>query len=615
MEEALAKAKAIAAKLALGVTGTTPTGELGKRKSRWDEDHSAIMGAGLGAMKKKKVYIPVNQHPDVNFLGLLIGPRGKTQKEMQERTGAKILVRGKGSQKEGMSSGHPDDDDELHVSIEGPHDSVEKALAEVEEILFNPEQALRLKNEQLKNLAELSGPGGMINTPQSTGMRDHYGNPMTLDENSLEVKVPNNLVGLIIGKGGEHIQKLQAQTGAHVQIAKESDMLPGDTHRSIMLRGETDAVAEAKRRIDDVINERMQPMQSKQSTVQQNTKKELDNYSFILRIPVPNDKVGVVIGRGGITIKMIQEKTRAHVQVPTGPDEDNQEVRTLSVGADSREAAEAAQMEIFMVLQQQQMQANAPAANSVLLQVPDDKVGVIIGRQGSTIKDIQSRTQCRIQIPPHADPGTNPPIRTVSIQGAPEQQFMAKFEIETLLGLMPGMDNRSYGGSMPSMQWGASSYAPQAPMYMTGYGQQSAPSHTDSYYGYNQTTAVTPPVETPPTDPTAYYADFWQYAAYYGEAAARAYYTTWSPPEGTPPPEGVVVPPPPPPMDSTEGTATTEGTTEQSVEQNAEEIAAAWENYHKQMAEQSGAVSQSAEEVVQEAVTDDMNGQVSQSDE
>ena len=33
-------------------------------------------------------------------------------------------------------------------------------------------------------------------------------------------------------------------------------------------------------------------------------------------------------------------------------------------------------------------------------------------------------------------------------------------------------------------------------------------------------------------DPTAYYPDFWNYAAYYGEAAARQYYTTWSPPEG-----------------------------------------------------------------------------------
>lgn len=45
-----------------------------------------------------------------------------------------------------------------------------------------------------------------------------------------------------------------------------------------------------------------------------------------------------------------------------------------------------------------------------------------------------------------------------------------------------------------------------------------------------------------PTDPAAYYTDFWLYASYYGEAAARLYYTQWSPPEGTLPPAGTVLP-------------------------------------------------------------------------
>ena len=45
-----------------------------------------------------------------------------------------------------------------------------------------------------------------------------------------------------------------------------------------------------------------------------------------------------------------------------------------------------------------------------------------------------------------------------------------------------------------------------------------------------------------PTDPTAYYTDFWLYASYFGEAAARIYYTQWSPPEGTQPPLGTILP-------------------------------------------------------------------------
>ena len=116
---------------------------LGKRKNRWEDD--PLQAFGLGLVKRKKIYIPSKQYPDVNFLGLLIGPRGATQKKLQEQTGAKIIIRGKGAQRDGASGGvpHPDDDDDMHVSIEGTEDAVERAVAEVEQILFNPEQVSR----------------------------------------------------------------------------------------------------------------------------------------------------------------------------------------------------------------------------------------------------------------------------------------------------------------------------------------------------------------------------------------------------------------------------------------------------------------------------------------
>jgi len=48
-----------------------------------------------------KVHIPQDEHPDINFMGLLIGPRGRTLKQMEKDTGAKIMIRGQGSVKEG----------------------------------------------------------------------------------------------------------------------------------------------------------------------------------------------------------------------------------------------------------------------------------------------------------------------------------------------------------------------------------------------------------------------------------------------------------------------------------------------------------------------------------
>lgn len=68
---------------------------------------------------------------------------------MEDESGAKILIRGKGSSKD--PSGDPDDEDELHVLITADTDeAIAKAQSAVEDILFNPQQAMKLKQEQLR---------------------------------------------------------------------------------------------------------------------------------------------------------------------------------------------------------------------------------------------------------------------------------------------------------------------------------------------------------------------------------------------------------------------------------------------------------------------------------
>lgn len=389
----------------------------------------------MGSIQRKKIYIPVREHPDINFLGiiinmllllrecrkshtifscdwvtflgLIIGPKGASQKQMSESTGAKILIRGRGAQKDGSSSntGHPDDEDELHVYLEGSDDAVRKATVEIER-LFNPEYANRIKQQQLGSVGN-----------SSAGQDSVYG-PGSGDAYQIELRVPNNMVGLIIGKGGENIVRIQSQLGVHAQIAKEHEMLPGETLRSIVLKGTPSNVNEAKSRIDEIIAGQI----AKNSGVSLNREggreggnapRDLD-HAFVVKLPVPNDKVGIIIGRGGMTIKGIQERTRSHVQIPLAPDEDNPQVRTLSVGGDTKEAVDSAQMEIFMCLQTHaQQSAQNSATNALMMLVPDDKVGIIIGKGGATIKDIQNRLRVKVQIPPGPDAGSMPPMRTV----------------------------------------------------------------------------------------------------------------------------------------------------------------------------------------------------------
>eukprot|EP00979_Chaetoceros_neogracilis_P016901 scaffold10163_cov270-Chaetoceros_neogracile.AAC.9 len=114
--------------------------------------------------RTKKVYIPVEDHPTYNFIGLIIGPRGKTQKEMEGKTGCKIAIRGKGSVKEG-ARGRRDgklmegDNEPLHVVVTGDNqENVDKAAQMVTDMLIVIDDDKNVhKQAQLRELALLNG--------------------------------------------------------------------------------------------------------------------------------------------------------------------------------------------------------------------------------------------------------------------------------------------------------------------------------------------------------------------------------------------------------------------------------------------------------------------------
>lgn len=156
----------------------------GKRKNtravRWRERYSAerqdileeLMSMNPATRKSgffkrkrsKKIRIPVEAHPTYNFIGLIIGPRGKTQKELEAKTGCKIAIRGRGSVKEG-ARGRRDgkmmegDNEPLHVVITGDDQkSVDAATDMIEQMLVVIDDEKNVhKQQQLRELALLNG--------------------------------------------------------------------------------------------------------------------------------------------------------------------------------------------------------------------------------------------------------------------------------------------------------------------------------------------------------------------------------------------------------------------------------------------------------------------------
>jgi len=112
--------------------------------------------------KIRKIFIPYKEYPDANFIGLIIGPRGNTQKRMQEETNTRIAIRGKGSVKEGAARAQKyssSEDEDLHVLIVGDRqEDVDKAAEMIEKLLIPVDEDLNEhKKAQLRELALING--------------------------------------------------------------------------------------------------------------------------------------------------------------------------------------------------------------------------------------------------------------------------------------------------------------------------------------------------------------------------------------------------------------------------------------------------------------------------
>eukprot|EP00005_Dracoamoeba_jomungandri_P010833 CAMPEP_0174275300 /NCGR_PEP_ID=MMETSP0439-20130205/59750_1 /TAXON_ID=0 /ORGANISM="Stereomyxa ramosa, Strain Chinc5" /LENGTH=349 /DNA_ID=CAMNT_0015367391 /DNA_START=282 /DNA_END=1331 /DNA_ORIENTATION=+ len=113
----------------------------------------------ISVKKTKKILIPVDKYPDYNFIGLIIGPRGDTHKQLERESGAKISIRGKGSQKDGQFGKNPGDDEELHVLVTADTDKqLEKAAFLVRKLLVPMDDEVNEhKQLQLRKLADYNG--------------------------------------------------------------------------------------------------------------------------------------------------------------------------------------------------------------------------------------------------------------------------------------------------------------------------------------------------------------------------------------------------------------------------------------------------------------------------
>ncbi|KAM4634739.1 far upstream element-binding protein 3 isoform 2-T2 [Polymixia lowei] len=229
-----------------------------------------------------------------------------------------------------------------------------------------------------------------------------------------DFKVPDKLVGFIIGKGGEQISRIQLESGCKIQIAADSG---GMVDRPCTLTGSPENIEQAKRLLSEIVE---------QCRYGPGFHSDMDGNSAIQQILIPASKVGLVIGKGGETIKQLQERTGVQMimiqddPMPTGAD------KPLRITGDPYKVQQARELVVKLIRDKDQGEfrvgrgefGSKIGGNSLDVAVPRFAVGIIIGRNGEMIKKIQNDAGVRIQF--KQDDGVSSD-RIAQVMGQPNQ--------------------------------------------------------------------------------------------------------------------------------------------------------------------------------------------------
>ena len=213
---------------------------------------------------------------------------------------------------------------------------------------------------------------------------------------------------------------------------------------------------------------------------------------------VPDKTVGLIIGRGGETIKDLQERSGCHVNI-VGENKSVNGLRPVNLIGDDRATAAAKELILEIVESDnrnsntnqvapqrdrgyenynQQRSGSGSAAGAAggrdyiekTIKVPSEAVGMIIGKGGETIKDMQRTTGCKINVNQPKPPDVT---RNIDLAGTSRSMAEAERVIWEKVDTVRQRDaaaGRSHGGGRDAGQYDGYSQPQQQPA-VPGYGQ------------------------------------------------------------------------------------------------------------------------------------------------
>ena len=201
-----------------------------------------------------------------------------------------------------------------------------------------------------------------------------------------DMLVPAHRAGLIIGHHGESLKRIEKLSQCTIQFDCADD------------------VEEAKRLVLEKVDD------------------NLSRYPSV-QMMIPQGRVGLIIGRGGETIRELQERSGARITVqPESQVDPFAAERSVTLCGDDESIQRAKDMIHEMLTGQSRggfPGVSGRSGNTVTISIPESSVGAVIGRRADTLRTLQNMSGCKINVETASAPGSG--VRNVHLNGAPEQ--------------------------------------------------------------------------------------------------------------------------------------------------------------------------------------------------
>lgn len=167
------------------------------------------------------------------------------------------------------------------------------------------------QNQPDSGMSQSSHPPLLPQTQQSSMLPS---NTRPSGEEKIELIIPHAVIGLVIGKGGENIKRIQNETGAAVRV--DPNTIDEKGNKSCTITGTRQAIDEAHAQVVSVI----------ESATQNKRPRTQMDASDVSKMKIPAHRTGAIIGKGGETIKAIKQQSGCEIELDKnskecGPDE------------------------------------------------------------------------------------------------------------------------------------------------------------------------------------------------------------------------------------------------------------------------------------------------------